>query len=47
VNSEFNQGAIMESKGTAVIDWYSFTFDGYFAGTDPAVMVRVWLQEWM
>lgn len=35
-----------EHTGTAVIDWFSFTFEGY-----PEIridqMVRIWLQEWM
>lgn len=48
MNPVTNQEVAMEEKGTAVIDWYSFTFDGFFAdGGDPASMVRIWLQEWM
>lgn len=33
-------------SGTAVIDWLSFTFDGYSDGKVDA-MVRTWLREWM
>ena len=36
-----------QQNGTAVIDWYSFTFDGFFCDGDPAALVRIWLQEWM
>lgn len=33
-------------SGTAVIDWLSFTFDGYTDGKVDA-LVRTWLREWM
>lgn len=46
--SDFNQGDFMtESKGTAVIDWFSFTFDGHFADSDPGLMFSNLLQQWM
>lgn len=47
MNSEINQGLTPKSIGTAVIDWFSFTFDGYFSDANPVPMVRLWLQEWM
>jgi hypothetical protein len=48
VISDFNQGDFMtESKGTAVIDWFSFTFDGHFADSDPGLMFSNLLQQWM
>lgn len=34
-------------KGTAVIDWFSFTFDGVFVDGDPGAMFRGLLQQWM
>lgn len=33
-------------SGTAVIDWLSFTFDGYSDGKVDS-LVRTWLREWM
>lgn len=33
--------------GTAVIDWLSFTFEGWSDAGDVGRMVQVWLREWM
>jgi phage replication initiation protein len=46
VISDFNQRDSME-KGTAVIDWFSFTFDGVFVDEDPGTFFRAFLQQWM
>lgn len=35
------------SKGTAVIDWFSFTFDGVFVDGSPGDMFRGFFQQWM
>lgn len=37
----------MNSKGEAVIDWFSFTFDGAFVDSNPALQFVGWFQEWM
>ncbi len=37
----------MSEKGTAVIDWFSFTFDAAFVDSDPAIQFSGWLQDWM
>ncbi len=34
-------------NGTAVIDWLSFTFDGWSDSGDIGTMVQGWLREWM
>jgi len=34
-------------KGTAVIDWFSFTFDGAFVDSSPGLAFREFLQNWM
>lgn len=34
-------------KGTAVIDWYSFTFDAVHVDGDIGAMIRGFLQDWM
>lgn len=37
----------MSEKGTAVIDWFSFTFDGAFVDGSPGLAFQGWLQGWM
>ncbi len=34
-------------QGTAIIDWFSFTFDGVFVDGDPGALFRGFLQQWM
>lgn len=34
-------------KGTAVIDWFSFTFDGFFVDGSPGAIFQDFLQQWM
>lgn len=38
---------MIEEKGTAVIDWFSFTFDGHFVDGSTGAMFRDLLQQWM
>jgi len=35
------------NKGTAVIDWFSFTFDGAFVDSCPGQQFVGWFQDWM
>lgn len=37
----------LENKGTAEIDWFSFTFDGHFVDGNPGAMFRGFFQQWM
>lgn len=51
MNSELKQGDSGDSmeteKGTAVIDWFSFTFDGVFVDGSPGQAFQGLLQSWM
>lgn len=37
----------MAAKGTAIIDWFSFTFDATFIDEDAGALFRGFFQQWM